>query len=471
MKILLINPMYVVYGGIKGMGGSAPPLGLAYIAAYLGEKKRNIDISILDAEALGLKLDDVRSRIAEARPQVVGITSTTPCFYYALKIAEIAKDISQNIKVVMGGAHPSALPRETVRDLNVDYVVKGEGEITFFELIKALDGSMKFQDVLGLFYKENGKIKENPSRPLIDDINQLPYPARDLLPNDLYGPPPTKRVSTYKPTSITSGRGCPFRCSFCCAGIVWTRRYRGRDPKKFVDEIEYCINNYEMREFSFTDELFTADYQRALAVCNEIIKRKLKIAWVCSSRAGLVTSELLEKMKKAGCREISFGIESGDQKILDSIHKDILLNDVRNSIRLVKKAGIRTHGSFIIGNIGETEKTVKDTVEFAKELNLDIAAFFVASPYPGTELYDEAIKRGLIRKDWQWKDFSPLSNALPLLNLPSLPPAEVLKLHRWALKSYYWRPSYILMKLFHMRRLVDFLNIFNGIKLFLNIKK
>jgi len=471
MKILLINPMYIIYGGLKGMGGSAPPLGLAYIAAYLREKNKDINISILDAEALSLGLEDVKKHIIKIKPDVVGITSTTPCFYYSLKIAELTKKVSKNIKVVIGGAHPSALPRKTIEDTNIDYVIKGEGEITFFELIRALEGLMNFKDIFGLLYKENGEIKENSFRPLIEDIDQLPYPARDLLPNYLYGPPPTKRVSIYKPTSITSGRGCPFQCSFCCAKVIWTRRYRGRDPKKFVDEIECCVNKYNMREFSFTDELFTADYNRAIAVCDEIIKRKLKIAWVCSSRAGLVTLELLEKMKKAGCREISFGIESGDQEILDSIHKNIVLDDVRKSIKLVKKARIKTHGSFIIGNIGETEKTVKKTVEFAKELNLDIAAFFVASPYPGTELYNIAIKKNLIRKNWKWKDFSPLSNSLPLLNLPSLSPKMVMKIHRQALKEYYWRPRYILMKLFHIRRLVDFLNIFNGIKLFFNIKK
>jgi len=471
MRILLINPVYELYGGLKGMGGSAPPLGLAYIAAYARERKKDIDISILDTEALKLKLEEVKKRIIEIKPQVVGITSTTPCFHYALKIAELTKNISRKIKVVMGGAHPSALPRDTIKDVNVDYIVKGEGEITFFELIEALEGLRNFEDILGLVYKENNEIKENPPRPLIEDLDRLPYPARDLLPNHLYGPPPTKKVSTYKPTSITSGRGCPFRCYFCCARVVWTRRYRGRDPKKFVNEIEHCINRYNMREFSFTDELFTADYKRALDVCNEIIKRKLKIAWVCSSRAGLVTLELLDKMKKAGCREISFGIESGDQDILDSIHKDIVLNDVRKSIKLVKKAGIKTHGSFIIGNIGETPKTVRETIEFAKELNLDVAAFFVASPYPGTDLYDEAIKKDLIRKDWEWKDFSPLSNNLPLLNLPSLSPRMTLGLHRQALKEYYWRPRYILMKIFYMRRWVDFLNIYNGIKLFFNIKK
>ena len=471
MKILLINPMYIIYGGLKGMGGSAPPLGLAYIAAYLREKKDNVDISILDAEALKMELEDVKKHIINIKPDVVGITSTTPCFYYALKIAELAKNISRDIKIVMGGAHPSALPKETVKNVNVDYVVKGEGEITFFELIKAIDGLMNFKDISGLFYKEENKIKENLPRQLIENIDQLPYPARDLLPNDLYGPPPTKRVSIYKPTSITSGRGCPFQCSFCCARVVWTRRYRGRDPKKFVDEIEYCADKYNMREFSFTDELFTADYKRALDVCNEIIKRKLKIAWVCSSRVGLVTLELLDKMKKAGCREISFGIESGDQKILDSINKKIVLDDVRKSIKLVKKSGIKTHGSFIIGNIGETEETARKTVEFAKELNLDIAAFFIASPYPGTDLYNEAVEKSLIRKDWEWKDFSPLSNSLPLLNLPSLPPKETMRIHRQALKEYYWRPRYILMKLFHIRKLVDFLNIFNGIKLFFNIKK
>lgn len=471
MKVLLINPPFTNYGGLEGHGGKAPPVNLGYIAAYLRDKKRYYGISILDAEALGMTFEGIEDHIRKERPDVVGITSSTPAYISAIRISKVCKEIDPCIKTVIGGIHPSAFPTETAMEDTIDFVVAGEGEITFSELLNAIENKSEYKDISGIAYKQGARVTRNRPRDLIDNLDILPFPARDLMPNPLYSPPPTKRVSAFKTTSLTSARGCPYNCNFCSAHVVWTRRYRYRSPKNVVDEIERCIADFNIREFAVTDELFTLNKERALAFCEEVLNRKLNIAWVCMSRAGQVDEQLLRLMKKAGCKEISFGLESGDEEVLSRIiHKKNTLETARQSIRLVKKTGIRTHASYMIGNIGETEETIRKTIKFAKELNTDIAAFFIATPLPGTELYDEALKSGYIRGGVDWNDFSPLSKGKPVISLPGLNSEDLLKWHRRAIREYYLRPCYIIKKILSLRGKVDFLNIYNGLRLFFRLE-
>ncbi|HDZ77513.1 MAG TPA: radical SAM protein, partial [Candidatus Omnitrophica bacterium] len=382
-KLLLVNPPFTNYGGLEGHGGKTPPLNLGYLAAYVRDKKdTSYQVAILDAEVLNMTFEQISDYVRKEMPAVVGITSSTPVYSNALKIAETCKSINKNIKVIIGGVHPSALPLAVAKEQSIDFVVLGEGEVTFFELLEAVTGKRPFSEVNGIIFKDNGRIVQTQTRNLIEDLDSLPFPARDLMPHNLYQPPPTKRVSTFKATALTSARGCPYSCNFCSANVVWRRKYRFRSPKNVVDEIEHCINTLGVREFSFTDELFTLKRERAVGICQEIIKRGLRIVWVCMCRVGQVDRELLKIMKKSGCREISFGIESGDEQVLETIHKGITLDGAKESIRLVQEVGIRTHTSFMVGNLGEDENTIRRTIEFAKELNSNIAAFFVATPLP-----------------------------------------------------------------------------------------
>lgn len=470
MKILLINPPFTAYGGMRGHGGKAPPINLAYIASYLLSRRKDDQVKILDAEALGLTFEDIGDYIRKNPPDVLGVTASTPAYTSALNVAASAKAIDKNIKVVMGGIHISAFPDEACAENNVDAAVIGEGELTFTELIGAYDGGSGIGAVKGVCFKKDGQVIRTAPRPLVENLDELPFPQRSLIPNELYKLAPTKRVSLYRSTILTSARGCPFNCSFCSAKVVWHRRYRARSFQNVIAEIEQCITDFGIREFSMTDEFFTVDKKRAFEFCDEVARRKLKIAWVCMSRAGGVTGELLKAMKRAGCREISFGLESGDARMLKLMHKEADLDAARESIRLTKKAGIKTHASYLIGHIGETDESIRKTINFAKELNTDIAAFFVASPLPGTELYAQALRLGYIRKDAAWKDFSPLSKTGPVMNLPGLSSEKLMRWHRHALEEYYLRPRYILRRLADLGKPVEIINLINGILLFLRIK-
>lgn len=472
MKVLLINPPFTNYGGLEGHGGKAPPINLGYLASYIRQKKGYYGLSILDAEVLGMTFEGIEDYIKKDAPDVVGITSSTPAYISALRIARLCKKIDSGIKVILGGIHPSAFPRQTAAEEGVDFVVRGEGEITFFELLDAIENKKGYAAIDGLVYKDSGGLRENNPRALIENLDSLPFPARDLMPHNLYSPPPTKRVSVFKATSLTSARGCPYSCNFCSARVVWTRRYRARNPVNVVNEIDDAVSNLGIREFSVTDELFTVNRQRVFDFCEEILKRRLNIAWVCMSRAGHVDGQMLKLMKEAGCREISFGLESGDEELLSKIiHKKNTLAAARQSIKLVKKAGIKTHASYMIGNIGENEQTIRKTIAFAKELNTDIAAFFIATPLPGTELYEDALRLGYIRKGVNWGDFSPLSKGLPVMTLPNLDSDELMRWHRRAIRQYYIRPRYILKRIFGMRTKVDVLNLWNGLSLFFRIER
>lgn len=465
MKILLLNPVFTRYGGLKGHGGQAPPLGLGYIASYLREKKPYCKISILDAEAQSLSYEEIVREVKKSCPDIIGITVNTPVFYNVQRITELIKEVLPKVKIVAGGPHPSAMPEETLGGGFIDFVVVGEGEVTFFELVDAIENKTPLSDIAGVVYKDKSKIIRNKVRPLIEDLDSLPWPARDLMPHHLYYPALTKRISLYRATSITSGRGCPFNCTFCGAKVVWGRRYRGRQAVAVVDEIKYCNEKLGFGEFSFTDELLTASRKRVIELCDEIIRKRLKIVWVCMSRVDVLDMDMLKKMKMAGCREISFGVESGSQKILDSINKGITIDQIKRAISMTKKVGIKTHASYMIGHIGETEDTVRQTKRLAEELNTDIAAFFVASPFPGTELYTQAKKHGYLKKKFEWIDFSPLSKNRAMMELPGLSSEKILALHKDILKKYYLRPKYIFSQIRKIPRVVDIVNFFEGMKL------
>ncbi|MFZ5559775.1 MAG: B12-binding domain-containing radical SAM protein [Patescibacteria group bacterium] len=472
MKILLLNPPFTDYGGLEGHGGKALPLNLAYLAGYLREKRPDIEIKVLDCEALGLHYEQIRAKIKEMKPDLVGITTPTPAFTQVLEVCRIIKDISPKIIIVVGGPHPTALPRETIAEKNIDIVVIYEGEITFTELIEAIEKNKPLSQIKGIVFKdEDGNIHQTELRERIEDLDSLPFPARDLFPLDLYFPPPTKRISNKKAGNMITSRGCPYQCTFCMASFMWQRRVRFRSIKNVVDEIEECINKYGMGEFNFHDELFTVNRERTIEFCREVKRRNLDIAWVCMVRVDFVDEEILKEMKEAGCKKLMFGFESGDQGILDHMKKQVKVEDAYRATKLVKEAGIKTAGNFMIGNIGETEETIRKSINLAKKLNTDTIAFFVASPYPGTEFYYEAKKLGYFRPDFEWKDFTLVSNNLPPLNLPGLPAEKILYWQKRAYREYYIRPQYIWSKITGIRSLVDLKNLYNGAKLFLRLEK
>jgi anaerobic magnesium-protoporphyrin IX monomethyl ester cyclase len=473
MKIILINPPFNRYGGIEGHGGNVLPLNLCCLAAYIRRLWPEIEVRILDAEIKGLSHEEAVSEAVSFSPDCIGITANTCVFDSVQRLVGLLKASLPNIPVIVGGPHPSALPESSLRETKADLAVIGEGEKTFGEIINQLKNKQAdWGRINGLAYwADRDEIKITPLRGLIDNLDELPFPDRSLVENKLYSPPPTKRVGLGMSTLIYTSRGCPFGCGFCAAHTVWTHKIRTRSPESVVSEIESCVNDYNIRVFNFIDELFTVNKKRVMDICNLILERRLDIRWVCSARAQGLDLETLKLMKKAGCHEISFGIESGNPDILKKINKGIDLEEARRVIRLTKKAGISTHTSYILGYIGETEDTILDTIRFAKKLNTHVAAFFIASPLPGTELYKEALAKKLLNPAATWLNYSPLSNTESVLVLPELPIATIRKWHRWALKTYYFRPAYIFLRLFSIRHWYEIVNLFDGLKIFLKIKK
>jgi len=472
MKVLLLNPPFAEYGGLKGHGGKALPLNLAYIASYLRQEKPKVAISVLDCEGFSLSYDEIESEIDRIGPDIVGITSPTPAYTQVLEVAKRIKKIDSDIKVVVGGPHPTALPEDTVREQEIDIGVIGEGEITFCKIIEALEKKRDLSYVHGIVYKDkSGKVLSTLQRPLIKDLDTLPFPARDLFPLEIYYPPPTKRMSGKKAGNMITSRGCPYRCTYCMASVMWRRKVRLRSVKNVVDEIEHCVKDFGIGEINFHDELFTVKKSRTVEICREIRRRNLDIAWVCMVRVDYLSEEVLREMRHAGCKKIMFGFETGSQMILDKMKKEVALEKAEQAVTAVKKAGIKTAGNFMFGNIGETEETIRQSIELAKKLNTDTCAFFIASPYPGTEFYDTAKKEGYLREDLEWKDFCLVSNNLPPLNLPNLPANRLLELQKRAYREYYLRLTYVLEKLKGIKSWVEIKNLVNGALLFLRIEK
>jgi len=393
-KVLLINPTFDVVRQLGELGKlyiRARPLGLGHLAAYLESK--GIEARIIDGQISDLTEETLGKEIQDFLPDIVGITSTTVLTSAAQEVAKWTKNISRDIKVVMGGVHPTVLPEESLEDKNVDVVVRGEGEITFFELVKAFETTTSLGNVLGISFKSNGEIVHNESRPFIKDLDSLPPVDDHILPRNLYGD-----------YSVLTARGCPFNCIFCSSRTLWGTRYRVRSPENVFLEIDSILNKYNPKEIAFIDESFVINKERTDKICDMLIERGYhkKISWICSSRADLVDEPLLEKMREAGCSAISFGIETASQRLLDILKKRTSPEINERAVRMAKKAGIsNVRATFILGIPTETREESLATIKYAKKLPVDSAKFSIATPYPGTELYRIALSEGMdIQKDW-----------------------------------------------------------------------
>lgn len=381
IPILFINPPWFEGSLFDDLISKAPPLGLAYLAAVL-EKNSFRDIRIIDMKAEEIGFKEIRKEILKFGPKILGITSATGQISSTVKIIKIAKEINPATLCVIGGPHPSALPEKTLKETNADVCVFGEGEMVFPELAKAVIKGKEFNAIKGIIFKKRGLVKKNPPRPLIQDISSLPFPARHLLLTPEEYTRDSKTALTKIETVMMTSRGCPYRCAFCDKS-VFGRTVRVREAKDVVDEIELLVKKYHVQSLRFFDDLFTVIPERVKEICDEIKKRHLKIQWICEARVDSVNPEMLAFMKEAGCREIHYGIESGNQKILDLQQKDITLEQVRKAIQWTNEAGIESRGYFIIGLPGDTKETILETIKFGKSLNLTDAGIFFYSPYPG----------------------------------------------------------------------------------------
>lgn len=444
VNITLIRPPYSqVYLLLKESRkikkkGIYAPLGILYIASVL--KKAGHNVQIIDAEVEQLSIKEIINKIYNHKTKFVGITATTPEFKLASQIIKKIKEKVPGIITCIGGVHATIRPKETLEENpHIDLVVRGEGELTIIELIEAIEEKKELVNIPGITYKDETEIRSNSDRPVVENIDDIPFPAVGLVDYSkyLYHVP---KEGIQPIANIITSRGCPFKCNYCYH--LFPHKVRYRSIENILDEIQFMKEHYGINFFLFCDETFTINRKRVLALCDSIIERELNIGWFCQTRCDTTELELLEKMKEAGCKKISMGVESGNQKILDIINKGTNLDQYRKAYNLAKRVGIETRASFMIGLPYDTIDTIRETINFAKELDIMEAYFNIAIPFPGTELHTMASRgEGLKLLTTDWSEYKRWGNAVT--ELEDLSREDLIKLQKQAIIEFFARPIII----------------------------
>lgn len=430
MKVTLVNPPY------PPNAHSHPPfipLGLAYLGAVA--EQAGHEVTVIDCQGERLNYVSFKQRIAGVPSDVVGVTSTTLLYNSAKTILETAKEVHPNAVSIIGGSHVSFWDENALNESkSIDVIVRREGETTFLELLQRIQDKSNFAGVLGTTYRgSDGKIQRNEDRPFLHELDSLPSPAYHLLPLDSY----RRMGKTIFP--IVTSRGCVQWCDFCSTVRMFGRGYRMRSPKKVVDDMETLHSKYGESQFTFYDDAFTVNRKHTMEMCADIKARKLDVEWDCETRVDAVDRELLEKMHDSGCITVWFGVESGSEKMLEKMHKKINREQVKNAFKMSQKAGMMTIASAVIGFPGETEETAWETINFINSLNPDDIGCYIATPYPGTPMYEEVVKNGWLRVT----DFNKYDTATPTFETPDLTMERLREIKYKAHQKFYLRPSYV----------------------------
>lgn len=443
MKILIINPP--AFNGIKYIREGRceqrlssfqyvmTPISLPSIAAVLRES--NYSVIIQDCIANNQNIDEIKEQIKLYQPQLIIINTSTATFNNDKITIKAIKELS-DAHITAIGTHVTALPETSLTESKLDSVIRREPELTALELANSLNNNKDLKNVLGISYKSEKEIINNPDRPFIENLDDLPYPTRDLLPNQKY----TMPLSDKPYTLLISSRGCPYNCIFCTAGQYYGKKLRLRSAKNIVNEIEEIIEKYNIYDITMWSDTFTLNRNFVVEVCEEILRRGLKFNWMTNSRVDKVDLELLKLMKKSGCWIISYGAESGVQKIIDTAKKEIDIDQTKNAFKWSKDAGIETMAHVILGLPGETKETIRQTINFVIQLDPDYAQFYCAIPFPGTEFYKIAAENNWITTN----DWSNFEINQPIISTPFLSVIELKKAKKQAFKSFYLRPNYAL---------------------------
>ncbi|UCE54646.1 MAG: cobalamin-dependent protein [Desulfobacterales bacterium] len=389
MKCLLINPFYPI------SETPSPPLGLAYLAAAL--EAAGIGVKILDLVVYPYSQKKLEALLNHFKPQLVGITAVTMTVENALNVITDIKRINPEILSVMGGPHVTFCARQTLAENpELDFIALGEGENTIVELSREAEGRRNWDTVKGIAFRRDSEICFTPDREFIQDLDTLPTPARHLLPLGRYR-------ALGMPVSLTTSRGCPFKCIFCVGRKMVGAKVRYRNPQHVVNEMEY-LNTLNFHQINIADDLFTANKTHCVAVCDEILDRNLQMKWTSFARVDTVSEEILSRMKAAGCTAVSFGIESANPEILKTIKKGITPRQVVDAVDICHRVGVTPFGSFILGLPGETQQTIKETVDFGNRLKKRGLSFgfHLLAPFPGTEVREQGEKYdiSILTNDW-----------------------------------------------------------------------
>jgi len=465
MKVLVINEPFIKdfcrtqrwAARTRGRVLRAPDW-LAYTTGVLEES--GILVELYDFPAMGWDKVKFKELVKEKQPDFVVLDSTTPSIYSDIYCAKLVKEVS-SAKVIMVGPHVSALPEETLKEAkgSVDVVAIGEHDYTVRDIVKSFPD---LSNIKGIAYIDNSDIKITLPRPLIEDLDSLPFPAWHHLDLMRY----FDGLKLYPYIDIISGRGCPHRCIFCLwPQVMHGRRYRFRSPENVVDEIErdikICPQVLKGGEFFFEDDTFTVNKTRAIAICEEIIRRNLKITFSINARFDISDLEFLKLMKKAGCRELLVGFESGVQEILDNMKKRATIEQAKKFMYLVHKAKLVVHGCFVFGLPGETKETMERTINFALNLGLDSVQFSAAVPFPGTEYYEYCKENKLLRaKDWS--DWLFEGEQATIVEYPNLSRRDIEYYVNLGLKKFYFRPVYLFEFALKSKNFSDFYRKLKG---------
>jgi radical SAM superfamily enzyme YgiQ (UPF0313 family) len=431
MKITLVNPPYP-----PSVHSHPPfiPLGLAYLGAVA--EREGHEVVVIDCQAEKLSYEGFRKRIEQTLSDVIGVTATTLLYKSAMKLITIAKQVQPQAVTMLGGSHGTFWDENALNEYpSLDIVVRREGETTFTELLNRLQTKNNINNVLGITFRSNeGTVVSNPDRPFIEDLDALPFPAHHLLPLDAL-----KRMGKILFPLITS-RGCVYWCDFCSTVRMFGRGYRMRTPKNVVDEMEMIHNKYGVNQVTFYDDAFTVNRERVLKICEELHTRRLDMTWDCGTRVDMVDRELLKTMHDAGCIAVWLGVESGSEAILGAMNKRIKLDQTRLAYKTAHEVGLMTIANTVLGFPGETEQTARETINFVKELNPDDVGFYVATPYPGTPMYEQVKKNGWLRVT----DFNKYDTAGPTFETPWLSMEKLADIRYKAYQEFYLRPAYVL---------------------------
>ncbi len=446
MKTVLISPptkhmlKTTLPKYIEEERGAYPPLGLMYLASYL--KERGEDITVLDGQFLDYS--QIESALRRIKPDIVGIQALSFTLIDALYVARIVRKIDKRIIIVFGGRHPTLFPQETVNLPEVDIVVQGEGEIPFHGLVKNIHNKDALKKVKGLVFMD-GKQIINTGFATIPELDTLPFPDIDSLLLKKYKCLISKKGGFM--TMITS-RGCPFNCTFCDEKHSV---FRSRSAKNVVDEIETYVAS-GIKNIFFYDATFSINKTRAIAICDEIITRNIKVNIELRTRVDLVDDDILKKLKQAGCIRIQYGIESGSDHILKNLNKHTTVEKITAVVQKTEKYGFEILADFMIGCPGEKKEDIERTIAFACALPIDYAHFTILTPYPATELYHEGLKRGIIKTDY-WRRFAehPQEDFEPKIWEEHFKREELTELLNTAYKRFYTRPTYIAKQFLKMR--------------------
>ncbi len=447
MRILLIQPNSTKEVN-KEYVSLQYPINLGYIAAVL--KKEGYEVKLVDFNVTSLK--KLNNIIFKYKPELIGITSMTSSIYNTMNIISKIKKIDKKIITVLGGVHASALPIKTMEEIkDLDFLVFGEGEKIIVELVNELKNKKSsFSKIKGIVFRKKGRIIKNKPRELIEDLNTIPYPDRNLLPLKLYAKQHVSRGFSrreMKIIEIITSRGCPNHCIFCAGHINYGHRVRFRSYENIVGEITECIRKYNITHVSIEDDTFILNKELVRKLC--IFFKQKKLTWNCNARVNNVNYDLLKLMAKSGCKKIAFGVESGNSEILKKIKKGITVEQAIKAVRDSKKAGIRyVECDFILGSHpDETLKTINDSINLIYKLMPDFLAISVMCPYPGTEIYQMMIKNKLLTKNPDWSQFSHFGDLERYEKLNYLTSEQIVNLQNKIMKKYYGSKKYIFSQL------------------------